>query len=661
MQLPERIISQNFSEDRTLNKHFLVKTLRGFFSEKREEDQQNLDKLNNTLQDNELRASFVQLLDTINNIQEELIEPQLKLNLLKNIAQFSANDIKLLCESFTQFNNFLKKLSENNNNNKLIAMVLLYAIQFPCEYKSLLTELQKLLNKVMIEENDNKTLLEIIRILSSFIPRSLKFIFNHSSMIKISGKSTIPLSEHIVDLAKGAEKKLSLKKLTTFFTQSIYIDLLDKNIILFQELHQITDAVIKNIDLLSAYGIEINTNLIKLFISGRTNSNFRYTQSNISEAIYQNYNFTADSCYIFLLITELYAFWRNKKNVSFALQIIKSISIDLLLIINKLTVEINYSVPEKESLLILLLRELLKLSSLTDELCLEIKKLAESFCAREITSEEFLKLVNKKIDEQPEIVAAKKKEAEQQKNSPPATASYSTLNIGNSARMVPTISTATAATIPRAPVQTGAINVPHLPHVFAKPAPLHQAAYVPADARSVNQPAREHRVEVPNKARLKNLRILFATNVDLGEITQANIPRDDLNVLLTEIYQLHCVLTEKKNKLTPAPAATQVAKPAATTTPVVTLTMPNTHSAQDASSSHYQTTISNKRTQLDVTQVEPKSAHVTPAKPSAALLAALGIHNRPSQNDVESTSAIDDEITDVENDKYLDSNKKVKR
>lgn len=471
----------------------------------------------------------------------------------------------------------------------------------------------------------------------------------------MSGKSTIPLSQHIIDLAKGAQRNLSLKKLTTFFTQSFYIDLLDKNIILCQELHQVTDAVIKNINLLSSYGIEINRDFIKLFISKRTHSDIIYTQNNISQAISQNYKFTADSCYIFLLITESYAFHNNKKNVSFVLQIIRSISIDLLLTINKQTVDINYPVPKNESLLILLLHELLKLSSLTDELCREIKKLAESFCAREITSDEFLKFVNKKIDEQPEIVAAKKKEAEQQKNSPPATASYSTLNIGNSAQSIPTISTATAAAIPRATVQTGAINAPHLPHVFAKPAPLHQTAYAPADARSVNQPARNI-----DMARFENLRFLFAKHLDREEITRANLPVDYINALRTEISQLNYILTEKMNKLTPAPAATQVAKPAANTTPVVTVTTPNTHSAQHASS-HYQTTISNKRPQLDVTQVEPKSALVTPAKPSAGLLAALGIHNRPSQNDDESTSAIDDEITDVENDKYLDSNKKVKR
>lgn len=155
MQQPEEITIQNFSLNARSVKQFLAYWLSVFLSENLQENEQNLDKIITTLfsiQSTDLRISFAALINTIKHFPVIYIEPQLKLNLLKTIAQFTAKDVKLLCETFLKFHKCTQEISRDNN--KITPVVLLFALQFPADYKNVLIAIQGLIENLdLLDKN----------------------------------------------------------------------------------------------------------------------------------------------------------------------------------------------------------------------------------------------------------------------------------------------------------------------------------------------------------------------------------------------------------------------------------------------------------------------------------------------------------------------------
>lgn len=547
MQQPEQITPQNFSLNPILAKQFIVKTLRVFLSENPKENEHNLEKLVNTLfsvQSVDVRVTFADLISYLKHFPLDLIEPQLKAQLLKNLSQFSENDIVVLCESFTDFIKCMNEISAEKTN--LSPMALLFALQFPAEYKNILPQIKKLF------ENKNKDVsLEIMRILSSFLPRTLKLIFNSNAKISVTSKGhkkdTLPFCEFIAKLANGKRWILTPEKLTRIFTQPICLNLLSNNIVTYDELQHLSIPIIANLNYLYEIGIEVNRKFFELFISRQWRADsHKLIKNSLTLALSPIYNFqlTTDSCYLFILITfshQSVLQQQVKDDVSFTMKLINIFGVDMLLKISQQIVK-NLSYGSEQTLLDLLIYQIKRISSATDDFLNEIKQLLEKFITEKtITIIEFQESIEKKMNEHPEIIA--------KKNKPAVEPTY--IPLPNTMVRMAQAQPIAQATTPRFK------PIPQLASMSAKPA-------APSNDADLT--------EMLKRQKLTKLRTLLSNspNSSLMDLRNIRLNDDQLDSLLEEINQLVEFLLMRRYAPSNQPVV-QIAKPIARPTPAAAL------------------------------------------------------------------------------------------
>ncbi len=320
------------------------------------------------------------MIDRLKTVPDKIVEDRLKTTLLKNLSQFTADSIIKLCDKLTKFDDSMTKLL-HSDDNILAQHALLLALQLPLEYEQILKKFIELMtgqkNKAMRQD--------IANILSGFSPRALKLIIDPTATITVpryrAPRETISFFEFIAEANQKSHPERHdeplLRKMIPVLTNSHFLDLLDKKILLFAESNAVCNRL-KLCNFLFNNKIEIDRKLMQAVLD---NPNVdTYDTRAIQLAISDGKKYTTDSCCIFLELTSCGYFQNYGRQAAFTKKIIEAIEIPLLLQLKNTNLWRDFGI---------FVRKCAVSNTINNTFFTDLKQTVASFIRKEMTKKQF--------------------------------------------------------------------------------------------------------------------------------------------------------------------------------------------------------------------------------------------------------------------------------